>query len=99
MKRNKVFLLMAFIVLLLLLPLAARGAGLTFAVPWWTVDGGGGRSEAGSFAVTGTIGQPDAAGESAGSTFAVSGGFWAASGQIAQPEPERLYLPIVVGPP
>ncbi len=44
-------------------------------VSWWTVDGGGQSSSAGGFEVTGTIGQPDA-GDLAGGSFAVSGGFW-----------------------
>ena len=41
----------------------------------WTVDGGGTRSTGGAFAVTGTIGQPDA-GVLTGGTFALLGGFW-----------------------
>ena len=99
MKRKSKLFLLVFLLALLVVPLAAQGAGLTYEVPWWTVDGGGGRSEASSFAVSGTIGQPDAAGQSAGSTFAVSGGFWAAAGSIAEPVPQRLYLPMTLNSP
>jgi hypothetical protein len=59
------------------------GVGLTGPAPSinsFTVDGGGGTSTSGggSFALSGTIGQPDAAsgGPLSGGTFAVIGGFW-----------------------
>jgi CSLREA domain-containing protein len=44
-------------------------------IPWWTVDGGGGTSSGGDYAVSGTIGQPDA-GEMSGGDYTLSGGFW-----------------------
>jgi hypothetical protein len=42
---------------------------------WSTIDGGGGRSSGGDFALVGTIGQPDA-GKMAGGDYKLSGGFW-----------------------
>jgi hypothetical protein len=46
------------------------------SIDWWTADGGGGTSTGGVYAVSGTIGQPDAGGMSGGS-FSLTGGFWA----------------------
>lgn len=56
----------------------AAGAGSTYAIERWTVDGGGGQSSGGSFAVSGTIAQPDSdpLQPSTGGNFAVTGGFW-----------------------
>lgn len=54
------------------LSVLAQGA---FDLSWYTVDGGGGRSKGGPFALDGTIGQPDA-GVHAGGDFALIGGFW-----------------------
>ena len=46
-----------------------------FSIDWFTVDGGGGTSTDGVFAVSGTIGQPDA-GTMSGGTYTLQGGFW-----------------------
>ncbi len=56
----------------------AEGEGSGFGIDRWTVDGGGGRSSGGAFAVSGTIAQPDAdpLQPSTGGVFAVTGGFW-----------------------
>src|SRR5207245_8763204 len=51
---------------------------------WLTIDGGGGTSTGGAFAVSGTIGQPDA-GASSGGNFAVAGGFWGVIAAIQTP--------------
>ena len=54
-----------------------RADAQSFSIKWYTVDGGGGTSSSGSFAVTGTIGQPDATYyTSSGGNFSVTGGFW-----------------------
>jgi hypothetical protein len=58
-----------------LFPAAARAQ---FQIDWYTIDGGGGSSAGGSFALTGTIGQPDA-GAAAGGGFECGGGFWGGS--------------------
>ncbi|MBP8258289.1 MAG: hypothetical protein KA118_01335 [Verrucomicrobia bacterium] len=42
---------------------------------WSTVDGGGGTSAGGVYAVSGTLGQPDG-GTMSGGTFMLRGGFW-----------------------
>ena len=56
----------------------AAGVGSSYAIERWTVDGGGGQSSGGSFAVSGTIAQPDSdpLQPSTGGNFAVTGGFW-----------------------
>jgi hypothetical protein len=54
---------------------AALPARAQFAIAWSTIDGGGGSSSGGSYAISGTIGQPDA-GVLAGVRFGDSGGFW-----------------------
>jgi uncharacterized repeat protein (TIGR01451 family) len=50
----------------------------TFSLPWFTFDGGGGRSSGGSLEVVGTAGQPDAS-VMAGGEFSLNGGFWYAA--------------------
>ena len=61
------------------LALAASAAGAqTYEVAWWTIDGGGVmRASGGVFAVSGTIGQPDAGGPFAGGVHGAHSGFWA----------------------
>jgi hypothetical protein len=44
---------------------------------WHTIDGGGGTSTGGVFAVSGSIGQPDANSQPmTGGNFSLTGGFW-----------------------
>ena len=65
------------------LSLAASASAADFGLPWHTLDAGGGASTSagGRFALTGTIGQPDAGTLQdtvmAGARFTVHGGFWA----------------------
>ena len=73
--------------------LAAPDGGLS--IPWWTVDGGGGTSTGGQFALSGTVGQPDVA-VLAGDSYVLSSGFWngrvnGISGTLGS----KLYLPFV----
>ncbi len=58
---------------------AARAARAQLSIDWYTIDGGGGASSGGTFALTGTIGQPDA-GTQSGGGFECAGGFWGGSG-------------------
>jgi hypothetical protein len=53
----------------------AAGSAQGLSLTWWTVDGGGGQSSGGTFAVSGTAGQPDA-GTLTGGDFTLTGGFW-----------------------
>lgn len=53
----------------------------SYEVSWWTVDGGGTSGmTGGTYAISGTAGQPDAGGPFAGGAFFVTGGFWAVAG-------------------
>jgi len=60
---------------LLLIISVASSANSQYELSWYTIDGGGGRSTGGSYTLTGTIGQPDAA-YSAGGNYELLGGFW-----------------------
>ena len=64
------------VIFLLLLATIAIAAPENFSLDWWTVDGGGGTSQGGDYAVSGTIGQADA-GSSQGGDYGLEGGFWA----------------------
>ena len=57
--------------------LAACCAGAQTNIDWQTVDGGGGTSTGGIFALEGTIGQPDGGEAMQGGNYDVQGGFWA----------------------
>jgi hypothetical protein len=52
-----------------------------YAINWYSIDGGGGTSTGGNYAVSGTIGQPDV-GVLSGGGYALSGGFWSLLGVI-----------------
>jgi hypothetical protein len=48
-----------------------------YSIDWFTIDGGGGTSTGGVYAVSDTIGQPDANQQPmAGGNFSLTGGFW-----------------------
>lgn len=65
----------------------------SYAIDWHTIDGGGGTSTGGVYAVSGTIGQPDAGGPMTNGQYSVTGGFWALP-QVVQ-TPGALLLSIV----
>ena len=48
----------------------------SYSVDWHKIAGGGGTSTNSQYAVTGTIGQPDASGAMSSGQYSVSGGFW-----------------------
>ena len=57
-----------------------------FSLPWFSIDGGGGFSGGGAYALFGTVGQPDAAVPSSGGGFTLTAGFVAGLGvQSAAP--------------
>ncbi len=55
--------------------LAFQAESQQYAIDWYTIDGGGGTSTGGVYALSGTIAQPDA-GTMTGGNFALTGGFW-----------------------
>ncbi len=64
--------------LFVLIGVGCVAAGQQFEIGWWTFDSGGGMwTTAGTFGLSGTIGQPDASVvPMTGGNFALVGGFW-----------------------
>jgi hypothetical protein len=62
---------------LVLVTSAVAGQAQNFSIDWHTIDGGGGTSTGGVYAVSGTVGQPDAGGPMTNAQYSVTGGFWA----------------------
>ena len=56
----------------------------TYAIDWFTIDGGGGTSTGGVYSVSGTIGQPDA-GKMSGGGYTLDGGFWGIVATVQTP--------------
>jgi hypothetical protein len=59
----------------LLIAAAAIAQAQNYSIDWFTIDGGGGTSTGGVYALSGTIGQPDA-GTMTGGSYSLNGGFW-----------------------
>lgn len=57
--------------------LTTVSASAQYAIAWFTIDGGGGQSSGGAYALVGTTGQSDAA-TSSGGAYTLHGGFWGA---------------------
>lgn len=101
-KRFVALAVMALLLALLLLigPTLASDAS-TVAIPWWTIDSGGGESSSaiedsrelstGEYSVQGSIGQPDA-GVLTGSSYRLIGGYWGIKTATTE---FRLCLPVV----
>ena len=68
----------------LVLPLCPVAQAQSYAIDWFTIDGGGGASTGGVFTVSGTIGQPDA-GSMTGGNFGLVGGFWSVIAAVPSP--------------
>jgi len=68
----------------LLSVLCFRAWGQSYAIDWFTIDGGGGTSTGGVYSVSGTIGQPDA-GAMSGGNFTLEGGFWGLIAAVQTP--------------
>src|SRR6185436_8081738 len=77
--------------LLVLLGHATEVAVQNYNIEWFTVDGGGGISTNGAFALSGTIGQPDA-GAMSGGNYTVVGGFWSIVAAVQTPGAPYLYV-------
>jgi hypothetical protein len=82
--------LLSFAVLLLAGPAASHAQ--QYAIAWSTIDGGGGTSTNATYALSGTIGQPDAGTAMTGSVYSVQGGFW--TGAYAVQIPDGPFLSI-----
>lgn len=80
----------AALVALLATTAVALAQSSGFDLSWFTVDGGGGASQAGGYALDGTLGQAEA-GAMTGGPFRLDGGYWAGSSG-----PISVFLPIVL---
>jgi hypothetical protein len=69
-------------------------SGSDYDLTWNTLDGGGGVSRSGVYALGGTIGQPDA-GTLNGGGYTLVSGFWQ-SGAVSQSLDHDIYLPSVL---
>ena len=66
--------------------------GSGYNLTWWTIDGGGNQNTVGGgYALSGTLGQPDA-GKASGGNYELVGGFW----NGAPPTGYRNFLPAIV---
>jgi len=75
--------LFGFIVLESAFCLTTRGQ--SYSVDWYKIAGGGGTSTGGVYAVSGTIGQPDAGGPLTGGSYSLTGGFWSVIAAVQTP--------------
>jgi hypothetical protein len=63
-----------------------------YSIGWSTIDGGGGASTGGVYAVSGTIGQHDAGGLMTNGQYSVVGGFWALPVAVQTPGAPTLHI-------
>jgi hypothetical protein len=64
---------------------ASLGFAQSYSIDWYKISGGGGTSTGGVYAVSGTIGQPDASGAMSGGNYALTGGFWSLIAAVQTP--------------
>ena len=81
--RLKLALLFCFIILHS--SFCLRVLGQQYSIDWYKIAGGGGTSTGGVYAVSGTIGQPDAGGPMIGGNYSLTGGFWALISVVQTP--------------
>jgi hypothetical protein len=77
---------------------SAVAALAQYSIGWSKIASGGGTSTGGVYAVSGTIGQPDAGGPLTNGTYSLTGGFWA-SPQAVQTDgaPTLTIIPAAPG--
>ncbi len=74
------------------LAVALAGHAQTNRIVWFTIDGGGGTSTGGVYAVSGTLGQPDAGATLTGGNYSLTGGFWSGLAAVQQPGAPTLFI-------
>lgn len=72
-----------FLTLGLLVP--AISFAQQYSIDWYKVADGGGTSTGGVYAVSGTIGQPDASATLTGGNYSVTGGYWSLINVVQTP--------------
>ena len=90
---KKIGLLLIVLALLTVATVTAYAQiGNGYNLTWWTIDSGGSQNiGSGSYALSATIGQPDA-GKASGGNYELVGGFWSG----APPLGYKNYLPTIV---
>lgn len=84
--------------LLVLLAAGVLTAHAQYTIHWSKIAGGGGlNSTGGVYAVSGTIGQPDASGALTGGVYSVTGGFWPGVTLVQTPEAPLLASELLPG--
>jgi hypothetical protein len=76
----------------LLAAFCTSAAHAQYALDWFTLDGGGGTSAGGTYALSGTLGQPEAGPGLIGGSFAVQGCFWPGVVRVSPEVPPILYI-------
>ena len=78
----------------LLIPTLIPTIGFTqsYSINWYKVAGGGGTSTNGPYALSGTIGQPDASGAMTGGNYSLTGGFWSLISVMQTPGLPKLTI-------
>ena len=80
------------IILIFGLLFPAAGFAQQYSIDWYKIAGGGGTSTGGTYAVSGTIGQHDAAGPMTGGDYSLTGGFWALISVVQTAGAPTLYI-------
>ena len=85
---------MALLAVIIALPssLCLPARGQDYSINWHKIAGGGGASTGGSYAVSGTIGQPDAGAALTGGGYALTGGFWSLISGVQTAGPPNLMV-------
>jgi hypothetical protein len=91
-RKLALFIILAALMAILITSFAVAQTGGVFDLAWSTIDGGGGSSSGGSYALNGTSGQSDAAGLSGNGNFTLNSGFW----QDEAVNNYVVFLPVVV---
>jgi len=85
----KTFILFCLLISAICLPAVAQ----SYSIDWYKISGGGGTSTNSQYAVTGTIGQPDASlQQMSGGNYSLTGGFWALISVVQMPGAPTLYI-------
>jgi hypothetical protein len=80
------------IILFLVCLVPAVVVAQSYSVDWYKIAGGGGTSTNGQYAVSGTIGQPDAGNTMSGGNYSLTGGFWSLISVVQTAGAPTLYV-------
>ena len=96
--RLRVAIILTLAMLLLMTAMVLAQSRGDFSLSQWTINNGSGTSNGGSFAVSATLGQPDAGALMSGGQFGLKGGFAPPEepGVTLPPTDHDVYLPMVL---